>query len=299
MPRIDVTKDSIKDIVRLSVVSSISSMNNLSSQFEILIKKKGTGSNMKEVTAGEAGVLEEVTAGEVAAVPALANIKDVTAGEAVGILEEVTAGEVAAVPALAVAESSASSVGAVVPKKETRTKRIPLDLDDMKSTIFSCGLSEKDAVAIVSHVLKLKPWSNQMACTKIKNFTRAVIHLVVYMHYQNVVEDVVCMEYVGRGVGYMNQFQIIKPIQNNTDYNDLVRNIMNKAFATDSVSRCVWHPSSDHMEKWGGNMKSYFFSVLKSSYQVGVFTRDQTPLEGGLFSEWYDVLKSLGISYST
>ena len=191
------------------------------------------------------------------------------------------------------------SVGALVPKKETTSKHIPLDLDDMKSTIFSCGLSEQDTVAIVSHVLKLKPYSSQMACTKIKNFMHAVIHLVVYMHYQNVVEDVVCLQYVGRGVGYMNQFEIMKPIQNNRDYNDLVCKVMNKALSDDSVSRCVWHPSSDHMEKWGGNMKSYFFSVLKGSFQIGVFRRDQTPLEGGLFSEWYDVLKSLGISYST
>ena len=270
MPRIDVVQQSIQDIVRLSVIDCITAMNNLSSQFEIVIKKEGTESIPKEVTVGE-----------VIAVP-----------------EEVNVGEVIAVPALAVAAGSATGVGGMVPKKEIRTKRIPLDLDDIKSTIFSCGITENDAVAIVSHVLNLKPWSNQMARTKIKNFMRAVVHLVVYIHYQNVVEDVVCLQYVGRGVGYMNLFEIMKPIKNNAEYMELVRKVMNKALSSDSVSRCVWHPSHDDMEKWSGNMKSYFFSSLKGSFQIGLFTRDQTPLEGGLFSEWYELLKSLGISYN-
>ena len=38
MPRIDVVQQSIQDIVRLSVIDCITAMNNLSSQFEIVIK---------------------------------------------------------------------------------------------------------------------------------------------------------------------------------------------------------------------------------------------------------------------
>lgn len=178
-------------------------------------------------------------------------------------------------------------------KEGVHTKHIPLDLTDMKSTIFSSGITEGDAIVMVCNVLNLLP-CNHNNRTKHKNFVRAMCHLIIYIHYLNG-KGKYLLSMVGNGMGYIDQFDSVRPIQKDTEYNEKVRVLMEKAIHSPGMVRCVWHPTSGNMEQWVGKMKNFFYAALRTSFNKGLFNRDQEPVEGGLFQEWYDILQSIGV----
>ena len=184
-------------------------------------------------------------------------------------------------------------------KKPSGSKMIRLDMDDLESTIFSSGLNELDTISIIQHFLRITPWSNQMKRTKLKNFIRALTHLVVYIHYLNEHSNIFLDQMVGNGVGYMNQFDLVHPIKTDEKYNDLVSTMYKKATKGDDIVSCVWHPTATELENWSGNMRNYFFTGLKQCYLKGTFSREDEIVAGGLFGEWYTILKSLGIKYDS
>ena len=97
-------------------------------------------------------------------------------------------------------------------------------------------------------------------------------------------------------MGYINQFDLVRPIYTDEVYPGVVRGIMSKALKAEGVVSCVWHPTVAEMEQWSGNMKNYFFCTLQASLHNGLFTRDEVPVKGGLFSEWYNILQSVGVN---
>ena len=196
-------------------------------------------------------------------------------------------------------ESKKRKAFSVVKKERKKKKRdsSPLDVMDMKATIFSSGLSKENAKKVIVHILEIKPYCEASKTTKHRNFVRNLINLVVYVYYCNEYRKLYLEDMSDNGVGYVNQFERTRPNQNDVLYKKIMSEVMIEVGSEPSWTEYPWNPKVEDVMKWSGNMNNYIYIQMRNAYHKGVFTDEEEEIDGGMYQGWKELLESLGIEF--
>ena len=183
-------------------------------------------------------------------------------------------------------------------KKKSRknthcSKPSDLKMDDIQSTIYGRGLDLEDVKSIINHLLDL-PLHPSTTKTRHKNFIRAMIHLVIFIHYSNDMKNFYCQDMTNKDTGYIHEFENNLPYKKDLEYKKFFDDIFNEM--TSKRLTYSYQPSLDEIGKWAGNMYNYVCTVMRNAYdEFGVVPQRETEKHPGICKDWNKFLLSMDI----
>ena len=170
-----------------------------------------------------------------------------------------------------------------------------IDLTNIRAVVFGRGLVEEDVLVIINHLLDIVP-PGKLSKTRQKNFVRAMTCLIVYVHYVNTYQSTQFESMMGKGSGFADSFEYVKPFNTDKKYCDLVKKLFMKSCK--GKVRQPYHPLPDELTTWSGNLHKYVSVSLKSLFLGGLYSTNDDVNPKGLYSVWNDFLLSIGIDFS-
>ena len=165
-------------------------------------------------------------------------------------------------------------------KKQEKTAE-SLDMEDIENMIFGRGLTREDVELILLHILDLVP-SEHVSKTCHKNFLRAMITLIVYVHHLDHNLSTQLESMVDKNTGYVDSFEFLKPLSKDVKYVALLKELFDKA--TSLRASLMFHPTFEEVKNWSGNMHNYICVTLKALF-----------VKEGFCDTWNEFLISIGI----